>query len=62
LGVVALPPYVCAMDFAAGRLSRLLADWTAELPEVSLIMHERRATRHRLTPSPHLFAANCRVS
>lgn len=42
LGVVALPAYVCAEDIAAGRLSRLLPDWTAGLPEISLLMHERR--------------------
>lgn len=42
LGVVALPAYVCAEDVAAGRLSRLLPDWTAGLPEISLLMHERR--------------------
>lgn len=42
LGVVALPAYVCAEDVSAGRLSRLLPDWTAGLPEISLLMHERR--------------------
>ena len=42
LGVVALPAYVCTEDVAAGRLSRLLPDWTAGLPEISLLMHERR--------------------
>lgn len=42
LGVVALPIYVCAEDVAAGRLSRLLPDWTAGLPEISLLAHERR--------------------
>ena len=42
LGVVALPVYVCTEDVAAGRLSRLLPDWAAGLPEVSLLMHERR--------------------
>lgn len=42
LGVVALPAYVCADDVAAGRLSRLLPDWTAGSPEISLLMHERR--------------------
>lgn len=42
LGVVALPAYVCAEDVAAGRLSRLLPEWTAGLPEISLLMHERR--------------------
>ncbi|QJF51114.1 LysR substrate-binding domain-containing protein [Roseobacter ponti] len=41
LGVVALPAYVCAEDVAAGRLSRLLPDWTAGLPEISLLAHER---------------------
>ena len=42
LGVVALPAYVCAEEVAAGRLSRLLPEWTAGLPEISLLMHERR--------------------
>jgi DNA-binding transcriptional LysR family regulator len=42
LGVVALPAYVCAEDVAAGRLSRLLPEWIAGLPEISLLMHERR--------------------
>jgi len=42
LGVVALPAYVCAEDVAAGRLGRILPDWTAGLPEISLLMHERR--------------------
>ncbi|MEI4491701.1 LysR substrate-binding domain-containing protein [Mameliella alba] len=42
LGVVALPAYVCAEDVAAGRLCRLLPDWVAGLPEISLLMHERR--------------------
>jgi len=42
LGVVALPTYVCAEDVAAGRLSRLLPEWIAGLPEISLLMHERR--------------------
>lgn len=42
LGVVALPAYVCAEDVAAGRLSHLLPEWVAALPEISLLMHERR--------------------
>jgi DNA-binding transcriptional LysR family regulator len=42
LGAVALPAYVCAEDVAAGRLCRLLPDWIAGLPEISLLMHERR--------------------
>ncbi|KHQ50946.1 LysR substrate-binding domain-containing protein [Mameliella alba] len=42
LGGVALPAYVCAEDVAAGRLCRLLPDWVAGLPEISLLMHERR--------------------
>jgi DNA-binding transcriptional LysR family regulator len=42
LGVVALPAYVCAEDVAAGHLCRLLPDWTAGVPEMSLLMHERR--------------------
>lgn len=39
LAVVALPAYVCAEDVAAGRLSRLLPEWIAGLPEISLLMH-----------------------
>ncbi|MGG7565820.1 LysR substrate-binding domain-containing protein [Rhodovulum sp. DZ06] len=42
LGVAALPRYVCAEDVAAGRLGRILPDWTAGTPEISLLMHERR--------------------
>ena len=42
LGVVALPAYVCSEDLAAGRLSRVLPEWIAGLPEISLLMHERR--------------------
>ncbi|MEO3480066.1 LysR substrate-binding domain-containing protein [Phaeobacter sp. CAU 1743] len=42
LGLVALPAYVCAEDIAAGRLCRVLPDWTAGAPEISLLMHERR--------------------
>jgi DNA-binding transcriptional LysR family regulator len=42
LGVVALPAYVCAEDVATGQLSRLLPDWIAGLPEISILMHERR--------------------
>ncbi|WP_300439840.1 LysR substrate-binding domain-containing protein [uncultured Mameliella sp.] len=53
LGVVALPAYVCAADVAAGRLSRLLPDWTAGLPEISLLMHERRGN----PPQVDAFAA-----
>jgi DNA-binding transcriptional LysR family regulator len=42
LGVAALPAYVCAEDVAAGRLSRLLPEWTAGSPEISLLTHGRR--------------------
>jgi DNA-binding transcriptional LysR family regulator len=42
LGVAALPAYVCAEDVAAGRLSRLLPEWTAGSPEISLLMHGRK--------------------
>lgn len=42
LGVAALPAYVCAGDVAAGRLTRLLPEWTAGSPEISLLMHGRR--------------------
>ncbi len=42
LGMVALPAYVCAEDVSTGRLSRVLPDWVAGLPEISLLTHERR--------------------
>lgn len=42
LGVVALPAYTCTEDVAAGRLSRLLPEWNAGLPEISLLMHGKR--------------------
>ena len=42
LGVAALPGYVCAGDVAAGRLIRLLPEWTAGTPEISLMTHGRR--------------------
>lgn len=42
LGVVALPVYTCTEDVAAGRLSRLLPEWNAGLPEISLLMHGKR--------------------
>jgi len=42
LGVVALPAYVCAEDVETGRLGRILPQWHAGLPEISLLMHERR--------------------
>lgn len=42
LGVVALPVYTCIQDVVAGRLSRLLPEWNAGLPEISLLMHGRR--------------------
>ena len=44
------------------RLIRLLPDWTAGLPEISLLMHERRGSPHRSTSSPPFCAANCRMS
>lgn len=53
LGVVALPAYVCAGDVAAGRLSRLLPEWTAGLAEISLLMHKRRGN----PPQVNAFAA-----
>lgn len=53
VGVVALPAYVCAEDVAAGRLSRLLPEWIAGLPEISLLMHERRGN----PPQVDAFAA-----
>ncbi|MDF1731621.1 MAG: LysR substrate-binding domain-containing protein [Minwuia sp.] len=42
LGIVALPHYVCRTEVAAGQLCRLLPDWTAGLPELSLLMPSRQ--------------------
>lgn len=42
LGAVALPAYVCAEDIENGRLRRILPEWTAGSPEISLLMHDRR--------------------
>lgn len=42
LGVVALPVYTCTEDVAAGRLHRLLPEWNAGSPEISLLMHGQR--------------------
>jgi len=42
LGIVALPGYVCRDEVAAGQLCRLLSDWTAGLPELSLLMPSRK--------------------
>ncbi|WP_281023568.1 substrate binding domain-containing protein [Minwuia sp. IMCC4030] len=42
LGIVALPHYVCRAEVAAGQLCRLLPDWTAGLPELSLLMPSRQ--------------------
>ncbi|GJL88416.1 MAG: LysR family transcriptional regulator [Minwuia thermotolerans] len=42
LGIVALPHYVCRDEVAAGQLCRLLPDWTAGLPELSLLMPSRK--------------------
>lgn len=42
LGVVALPSYVCLPEVEAGSLVRVLPDWTAGRPQISLIMPSRR--------------------
>lgn len=42
LGVVALPSYVCRPELAAGTLVRVLPNWTAGCPQISLLMPSRR--------------------
>lgn len=42
LGVVALPDYVCREEVVAGQLRRVLPDWTAGLPELSLLTPSRK--------------------
>ncbi|MEM9631808.1 MAG: LysR substrate-binding domain-containing protein [Pseudomonadota bacterium] len=42
LGIVALPAYVCRDDVAAGRLVRVLSDWTAGEPQISLLMPSKQ--------------------
>ncbi len=41
LGIVALPSYVCRPDVEAGSLVRILANWTAGCPQISLLMPSR---------------------
>lgn len=42
LGLVALPAYVCRSEVEAGSLVRVLPDWTAGHPQISLLMPSRR--------------------
>ena len=42
LGVVALPGYVCREELKAGRLVRILPDWTAGQAQISLLMPSRK--------------------
>ena len=42
LGIVALPAYVCRLEVEAGSLVRVLPDWTAGRPQISLLMPSRR--------------------
>ncbi len=42
LGLVALPSYVCRSEFEAGTLVRVLPNWTAGRPQISLLIPTRR--------------------
>jgi DNA-binding transcriptional LysR family regulator len=42
LGIVALPSYVCRPEVEAGKLVRVLPNWTAGRPQISLLMPSRR--------------------
>ncbi|EDQ34915.2 Transcriptional regulator [Hoeflea phototrophica DFL-43] len=42
LGLVALPSYVCRPEVEAGTLVRVLPDWTAGTPQISLLMPSKR--------------------
>ena len=43
LGLVALPSYVCRSEIEAGTLVRVLPNWTAGRPQISLLMPTRRS-------------------
>ncbi len=42
IGIVALPSYVCRPEVNAGSLVRVLPNWTAGRPQISLLMPSRR--------------------
>ncbi len=42
LGLVALPAYVCRSEVEAGSLVRVMSDWAAGRPQISLLMQSRR--------------------
>ncbi len=42
LGIAALPSYVCRAEVEAGALVRVLPDWSAGHPQISLLMPSRR--------------------
>jgi len=42
LGLVALPSYVCRSEIEAGTLVRVLPNWTAGRPQISLLIPTRR--------------------
>jgi len=42
LGLVALPSYVCRPEVEAGTLVRVLPEWTAGQPQISLLMPSRQ--------------------
>lgn len=51
LGLVALPSYVCRPEIEAGTLVRVLPNWTAGRPQISLLM----PTRHGMLPAVEAF-------
>lgn len=53
LGLVALPAYVCREDVNSGRLERVVPQWTAGEPQISLIMPSREG----VPPAVHAFAS-----
>lgn len=56
LGLVALPAYVCRAEVGAGLLERVLPDWSAGEPQISLIMPSRQG----LLPAVEAFAGYLR--
>lgn len=54
LGLVALPSYVCGTEIEAGSLVRVLPDWTAGRPQISLLIPSRRG----VLPAVEAFVAH----
>ena len=61
LGIVALPSYVCRSDVNAGSLVRVLPNWIAGCPQISLLMPSRRGLCPRLKPSWTSSSKNCQL-